>query len=126
MSGWSETGPVGTPHRAFCFSVKNPNWVKKVRQPRRPRAPRAPDVIDYGYVVRAAPCRCGGHADIECYISDERPVGLSSLQKATFFTGIDQHGQDARAQAASYAYWQLGIVWFARRINGRIEALYEA
>jgi hypothetical protein len=67
--------------------------------------------VQYGWVVEASQARGGGPGQ-GVFISDERPVGLSDLQKARWFTDQD----DARRAA----YWQLGTVLSATRINGKI------
>lgn len=77
-----------------------------------PRKPKHVPVIELGWVVRASVAR-GGGPDCDCFVSDERPVGLSRLQKARFFTDSDD--------AARAAHWQLGYApEFAKKTDGVI------
>lgn len=79
--------------------------------------------VDYGWVVRASKVRTGCDS-IDLYMSDERPVGLSRLQQATFFTWPpDQNGQTPFQRACALAYWQLGTPVYARRVDGVIQTL---
>ena len=86
---------------------------------------RKPSKVEYGYVVEASLAR-SGCPNIKIYISDKPPVGLSDLQEAMFFNSDDPpdaSGQNAYQKARSYAYWQLGYVVNAKRINGIITIL---
>lgn len=76
--------------------------------------PRKAKHVELGWVVRASVAR-GGGPGCDCFISDERPVGLSRLQQARWFT------EQEDAQRA--AYWQLGTVEFAKKTDGVISVI---
>jgi len=78
------------------------------------RKPKHVPVVELGWVVRASVARGGGPGH-DCFISDERPVGLSRLQQARWFTDHE----DARRAG----YWQLGTVEFAKKTDGIIRVL---
>lgn len=78
------------------------------------RKPKHQPVVEFGWIVEASVARGGGPGQ-GLFVSDERPVGLSRLDKARWFT--------KQEDAAGAAHWQLGTVLFARRVDGRIELI---
>jgi len=63
---------------------------------------------EYGWVVQASVAR-GGEPDSDLFISNDSPVGLGPLQRATWFK--------IKQEALSMAHWQLGNLRFACRNN---------